>query len=288
MDRSIGFIGFGEAAQTFVGEAKWANSISAYDIKTRSQKRRDQKLAEYKKFGITPCESTPAVVGNATVVLSLVTADQALIAAEHAARHLQPESWFFDMNSAAPARKRDAAKSVSASGTRYVDVAIMAPVIPSALGVPLLVSGEHAPDATKELYALGFKNVKAVGAKVGDASAIKMIRSVMIKGIEALTAECLLAASKADIVEELIDAMGSDWAIGADYNLERMLVHGNRRAAEMEEVCDTLVDFGVGPFMSIATVQRQRALGQLGGHNAPRTLDEKLSFIRNNLKADAL
>jgi hypothetical protein len=138
------------------------------------------------------------------------------------------------------------------------------------------------------LKALGFKDVKAVGKKVGDASAIKMIRSVMIKGIEALTAECLLAASKADIVEELLASLGADWESRADYNLDRMLVHGNRRAAEMEEVCDTLTEFGIAPLMSSATVQRQRALGQLSAHSALETLQDKLSYIRNTSKADAL
>ena len=161
MERSIGFIGFGEAAQTFVGAANWAEDTRAYDIKTLSEKHRAQKLEEYHRFGVRACTSAPTAVNEAEFILSLVTADQALIAAEHVARHLHPESWYFDMNSAAPARKQAAARSVAASGTRYVDVAIMAPVIPAGLAVPLLVSGEDADQAATELSALGIQECKS-------------------------------------------------------------------------------------------------------------------------------
>ena len=288
MSRSIGLIGFGEAAQTFVGKAQWPDGLRAYDIKTIDDSSRSLKLAEYETFGVTPCRTNRDAVERSSHVFSLVTADQALVAANETARDVQPDSWFFDMNSVAPAKKRAAAKSISSSNARYVDVAIMAPVIPAALDVPLLVSGEHADDAATQLIALGFKKVKAVGSKIGDASAIKMIRSVMIKGIEALTAECLLAASKADIVGELLTSLGAGWENRADYNFDRMLLHGNRRAAEMEEVCDTLVDFGIAPLMSAATVKRQRALGQLGCGKTLETLHDKLSFVRSTSKADAL
>ena len=288
MSRSIGLIGFGEAAQTFVGKAQWPDAARAFDIKTSAESSRDLKLREYTQFGVEPCPSNCEAVKSSSHVFSLVTADNAFAAAKETARYIQPEAWFFDMNSVAPSKKRASAKSISSSGARYVDVAIMAPVIPAALDVPLLLSGEHADDAASELITLGFKKVKAVGPKVGDASAIKMIRSVMIKGIEALTAECLLAASKADIVDELISSLGADWESRADYNFDRMLVHGNRRAAEMEEVCDTLVDFGIAPLMSSATVKRQRALGRLGDHSTLETLHDKILFIRNTSKADAL
>ena len=287
MTSGIAFIGFGEAAQTFAGASGWSGPACAYDIKTRSAKQRDAKLADYERFGVSGCETSGDALEQAKSILSLVTADQSLKAAESASNHLQKDCWFFDMNSVAPARKAAAAKAIEAAGARYADVAIMAPVMPAALKVPLLVSGPHADGAADQLRAFGFENVRTVGDKVGHASAIKMIRSVMIKGIEALTAECFLAASKAGVVDEVAGSLGSDWAARADYSLERMLVHGSRRAAEMEEVCATLEDLGVEPAMTRGTVFRQAELGAIGAGSAPNSFEEKLRLIASTKKADA-
>jgi 3-hydroxyisobutyrate dehydrogenase-like beta-hydroxyacid dehydrogenase len=107
------------------------------------------------------------------------------------------------------------------------------------------------------------------GAETGAAAAIKMVRSVMIKGIEALTLECFLAAARAGVIEDVAASMknnypGLDWAKIVPYNLERMAAHGERRAAEMEESADTLRELGVEPLMTMATVKRQREMGQIG------------------------
>ena len=138
----------------------------------------------------------------------------------------------------------------------------MAPVHPARLAVPLLVSGA---DAGPELASLGFEPRRIEGP-VGRASTIKMLRSVMVKGIEALTAECFLAARKAGVADEVaasLDASwpGADWAKRADYNLGRMRAHGLRRAAEMEEVARTLEGLGQGSEMARATAAVQRRLG---------------------------
>jgi 3-hydroxyisobutyrate dehydrogenase-like beta-hydroxyacid dehydrogenase len=220
-------------------------------------------------------------------VLSLVTADQALSAARNAAQHLSPGTLFLDMNSVAPQRKQAASEAIAAAGGRYVDVAIMAPVQPKALTVPLLLSGPRADEAAALLTEIGFSNIRAVGDRIGQASAIKMVRSVMIKGIEALTAECLLAADAAGVTEDVLASLGEDWAERADYNLERMLVHGHRRAAEMDEACATLESLGVDPLLTRGTVARQRALGNLGSGAAPKSLAEKLSLISTSRKQDA-
>jgi 3-hydroxyisobutyrate dehydrogenase-like beta-hydroxyacid dehydrogenase len=160
----------------------------------------------------------------------------------------------------APATKRDAAAVIEAGGGRYLDVAIMSPVNPARLAVPLLVSGPHSIDGAAALQALGFTNVRVVGTEIGRASAIKMIRSVMVKGQEALTAEMILAAREADVVTEVLSSLGSDWAQRAQYNLERMTTHGIRRAAEMEEVAKTLESLGVEPLMTRSTIVRQREM----------------------------
>ena len=124
------------------------------------------------------------------------------------------------------------------------------------------------------LTALGMR-VSVAGSEIGAAAAIKMVRSVMIKGIEALTLECFLAASRAGVIDEVATSMknnypGLDWAKIVPYNLERMANHGERRAAEMEEVADTLRELGVEPLMTTATVKRQREMGQIGTQQSVR------------------
>ena len=202
-------------------------------------------------------------MAQAELVLSLVTADQALPAAQAYAADLPKGAFWCDMNSVAPDTKRAAAAAVEAAGGRYVDVAVLAPVDPARLGVPLLVAGPAAEYAEAALRDACFSNVRVVGAEVGKASAIKMIRSVMVKGIEALTDEMIAAAQAAGVVDEVLTSLDASektlgWSERAAYNLERMHSHGLRRAAEMEESAQTLLSLGVAPVMTRGTVQRQR------------------------------
>ncbi len=104
--------------------------------------------------------------------------------------------------------------------------------------------------------------------RIGEASSIKMLRSVMIKGLEALTAECMLAARRAGVEQQVLASLqasdpGIDWTARSAYNLERMLVHGKRRAAEMREVAMTLSELNLPNRMALATVDWQSQLGEL-------------------------
>jgi 3-hydroxyisobutyrate dehydrogenase-like beta-hydroxyacid dehydrogenase len=252
-------IGFGEAGQAFAVSEGWR----AFDI--LPEKSRSASLAE--------------AMEGADAVLSLVTADEALNAARQAAELITPDSYFFDMNSVAPDTKRAAAAVIDARGGRYIDVAVMSPVNPARLATPLLVSAPYGEHGAALLTQLGFTNVRVVGNEVGRASTIKMLRSVMYKGMEALTAECLIACEKAGVTDEVLGSFGNDWASGADYRLDRMMVHGVRRAAEMEEVVKTLEALGVDPLMTRGTVVRQRAIGGLGVSPVPEGLAAKLAVI---------
>ena len=138
----------------------------------------------------------------------------------------------------------------------------MAPV-DKGLAVPLLVSGPHAIAAQPLLETLGFSNVRVVGEDVGRASAIKMIRSVMVKGLEALSFECAAAAEAAGVFDEVMASLDASekprlWAERIAYNRERMETHGLRRAAEMEESAKTLQGLGVEPVMTRGTIELQR------------------------------
>lgn len=271
-------VGFGEAGQAFAQPG-----VAAFDIATEKVETRPQKIAEYERADVRWSATPAGALAQADLVLCLVTADQALAAAQRCAPLLKTGALWLDMNSVAPATKRAAADAIEAAGGRYVDVAVMAPVLPARLSVPLLVAGPHAERAAEALRAYGFTKVSVAGMNIGDASAIKMIRSVMVKGLEALTAECVLAAERAGVRDAVLASLDASWkeqgwAERVDYNLDRMLAHGTRRAAEMEEVAKTLSDLGVDPAMTRGTIQRQRDMGALG-MTPPEGLTAKLAAI---------
>ena len=256
MTCDLALIGFGEAGSTFARAAGWEERARGWDVLPA-------RRAAMADAGVIAAESAAAALAGAPLVLSLVTADQALPAAQDYAASLMPGALWCDCNSVGPDTKRAAARAVEAAGGRYVDVAVLAPVNPVRLNVPLLLAGPAAEEAAAALGALGFANIRVVGAEVGRASAIKMIRSVMVKGLEALTDEMMAAANAAGVADEVLASLDASektipWAQRAAYNLERMATHGLRRAAEMEESAKTLLSLGVAPVMTRGTVYRQR------------------------------
>ena len=259
----VTLIGYGEAGRTFARAGGWEQHARVFDIKVDKLQSRDAMLAAFEADGVSAATNLDDAVGGSDAILSLVTADQALASARNAAQHITPGALYFDMNSVAPDTKREAAKLIGSAGGRYVDVAIMAPVNPARLGVPLLISGQYADDGAEVLTALGFTKLRVVPGDVGVASSIKMIRSIKNKGQEALTAEMMLAARQAGVVDEVLGSLGDGWDAKAEYNLERMRTHGNRRAAEMEEVAKTLGALGIEPLMTNGTIQRQREMAQM-------------------------
>ncbi|MBC2668813.1 DUF1932 domain-containing protein [Novosphingobium piscinae] len=255
MQSTLALIGFGEAGATFAGSAGWGPAARAWDLAA-------ERRAAAAAAGLTPAGSAEEALAAAPLVLSLVTADQALPAATAYAPALAPGALWCDMNSVAPGTKRAAAAAVTAAGGRYVDVAVLAPVDPARLAVPLLLAGEAADAAAAALAAAGFTRIRVVGAEIGRASAIKMIRSVMVKGIEALTAEMMQAAAAAGVADEVLASLDASdkaqpWQDRAAYNIERMVTHGARRAAEMAESARTLRELGIAPAMTEGTVRRQ-------------------------------
>ncbi len=267
---TIVFVGMGEAGSAIV--AGWSDGkpgpIATYDIKSTDPATAGEIAERCARLGITASPDLDVALAAADIVFCTVTADQAVIAARAAAPLLQQGSIWCDLNSCAPSSKLMAAEVIEAAGGRYVDVAVMAPVHPKLNMVPLLLSGPHAAQVAPLLQAMPMAP-RVIDGPVGAASSIKMIRSVMVKGLEALTAECVLAAVAAGVEDEVLGSLmkshpGTDWDKQAAYNFERALVHGVRRAAEMEEVAKTLTDLGLPDDMARATVLWQRRLAASG------------------------
>jgi 3-hydroxyisobutyrate dehydrogenase-like beta-hydroxyacid dehydrogenase len=275
-------IGFGEAGQAFA--KGWGGGMAAHD-----QRAADAGLVAAARGMEVTLHAAPApVMAGAGVVVCLVTADQALDAATAAAPHLAPGAFWLDGNSCAPETKRRASAVISAVGGRYVDMAIMAPVHPRLHRTPALLGGPHAQAAVTELAALDMDWCVA-GDRVGDASSIKMLRSVIVKGFEALTAECLLAARRAGVEEAVLASLqasdpGWNWRARSAYNLERAMMHGTRRAAEMREVALTLRDLGLPDRMAAATALWQDQIGSLALPGGPDHLDDRADRILGALR----
>ena len=288
------FIGFGEAGQAIASGLREAGvtSIAAWDILFPRDEGATLKQAG-EKIGARLATSAADAVANSDIIVAAVTAASSLEAAQSVAPHISGNPYYLDINSVSPGRKKETARLLDGAA-RYVDVAILAPIHPRRHQTPLLLAGPHAqavlPLLVDELEMQGV----IASDEVGAAAALKMIRSVMIKGIEALTAECFLAAQRAGITDEVATSLKNnypalDWPKVIAYNLERMASHGIRRADEMEQVAVTLSELGITPLMTQATVARQREMGELGKQDSVKAAktegaDALLDVVNRALK----
>ena len=270
----ISFIGFGEAGQAIASGLRDAGieRIAAWDILFPDPAGAPLKTAG-ESIGVRVASSAGDAVRETDMVISAVTAASSVDAARSVAPHLTGNPYYLDINSVSPGRKQETARLLGERAS-YVDVAVIAAIHPARHRTPLLISGPHAEKISPLLRELDMQ-LSVVSPKIGSAAAIKMIRSVMIKGIEALTLECFLAASRAGVLEEVTASLKNnyptlDWTKIADYNLERMASHGERRAAEMEESAATLRELGLDPLMVDSTVKRQREMGAIGKQETVR------------------
>lgn len=262
--RHIAFIGFGEAGTILASELAQHHRVVVWDRKLNGAEREAMR-EKAEQAGVQAADSLAQALDGAAWVFSTVTAGSALEVARQSAALMQAGQYFLDLNSVAPDTKRQAAQAF-VPGV-YVDVAVMAPVPPARMKTPLLVGGPQAEAVTDVLNQLGF-NARFGDTVVGKVSAIKMCRSVMIKGLEALTTECLFAAREYGVEEEVLDSLHRSFpSLGWDgafpgYLISRVAEHGVRRSEEMEEVVKTLRDAGGLGLMSQSTAQVQRYLPQ--------------------------
>ncbi len=270
MPRRIAIVGFGEAG-SFLGRAfaeVTACEVRAYDILIDDPVAKMPLKARAREAGVLLCQSSREAVDRAELILSLVTPDQAISAAVTAAEALGPGQTFLDLNSALPRDKKEAAQRIQQAGAAYVDGVAMDTIQRCGLKVPILLSGPRVAALAKTLNDLGW-NAEAISDEVGAASTVKMLRSVVIKGIEALLAESLFAASKLGEVDRILKSLnhtypGLDWFETARYHIERMARHGARRSEELKAAAETLSSLGVEPLMARAVAARQAWSAELG------------------------
>lgn len=266
----IALIGFGEVGQTFAADFLKGGrvSVSAFDV---AFARNPALLEKAGTIGVEAASEASAAADHADVVISAVTADQCETAALGASAYLGPDQIFFDVNSASPMTKRRAARHIADKGGSYVEGAVMAAVLAPRLAVPILGGGMRAAELAEKLNPLGM-NITPVATEIGEASATKLCRSIIIKGLEALLCDCSAAAGKAGVETAVYASLAEtfpsiDWPRLAVAMGERVSRHGVRRAAEMREAADMLREMGFDDRLARAVADRQElgALMKQGG-----------------------
>lgn len=257
MSLQVCLLGFGEVGQALAVDltARGVSGLVAWDILFPVPDSGPRRASEAK--GVRAGTSIEDAIPGTDLVISAVTAAQDVAAARSVAPHLKRNAYFLDVNSVSPGAKVEASQIVAAAGARYVEAAIMSPIAPKRAASPMLLGGPHAAEFLPLARQLGFAGASVFSDRIGSASAAKMCRSVVVKGMEALLGESLLAARRYGVENAVLDSLSSlltteNWRVQARYMISRSLVHGRRRAEEMREVARTVGEAGFEPRMSSA------------------------------------
>ncbi|MDM0017610.1 NAD(P)-dependent oxidoreductase [Variovorax saccharolyticus] len=261
----IGVIGYGEVGKIFAFGLKdkpGVRTVGAWDLKFIDPARQAAERAHAAQAGVAAHPSMAAVCQASTLLISAVTASNTLGVAREAAPHLRPGTVFLDLNSASPGTKQQCAALVEAAGAHYVEAGVMTSVPPYGVRVPMLLGGERAAALAEALSGWGL-DARAVSERLGVASAIKMSRSVMIKGLEALAIESYATARAYGVEDHVLPTLqetfpGIDWSRQGAYFFSRVVQHGQRRAEEMREAANTVREAGFVPLMASAIADKQQ------------------------------
>jgi 3-hydroxyisobutyrate dehydrogenase-like beta-hydroxyacid dehydrogenase len=265
--KTVALIGYGEVGRILAEDLRARGvAVTAFDLKLGSEAgnaMREHAAAQ----GVSLAASHAEAVRGAGLVVSAVTASQAVAVAQACAGAIGTGAFFLDFNSASPGAKIRAAGLVDAAGGRYVEGAVMTSIPPYRIKVPLLLGGPHASALEPALNALGFA-AKVASAKLGVASATKMCRSVMIKGLEAMVIESFTTARHHGVEDAVIASLhetfpGIDWEKQAAYFFQRVIEHGRRRSEEVREVAVTVREAGLEPWSAAGTAERQAWVADL-------------------------
>ncbi len=265
---SIGLVGYGEVGK-ILGRAlteRGVGWVGTWDILLADAAEGPAMRAHAERARVEPTDSLAALLRRADVVISAVTASQAVAVATEAARTIRSGTWFVDLNSASPGAKVEMSERIDGAGGRFVESAVMNSVPPYGIKVPMLLGGRDAEALRALLAPLGF-SMEIAASRVGVASAIKMCRSVMIKGLEALAVESFTSARAYGVEDRVLASLHEtfptlDWEKLGSYLFSRAALHGKRRAEEMREVAVTVREVGLEPWLASATAERQEWMGK--------------------------
>jgi 3-hydroxyisobutyrate dehydrogenase-like beta-hydroxyacid dehydrogenase len=267
---SIGFLGFGEVGQRFAADLRAAHAkieLATFDLLLHQAAAGNAMRRHAAANHVELMADAAAIADETTLIFSAVTADQTLKAARALAARSLERAWVIDVNSAAPETKIECAELVAEAGGRYVEAAVMTSVPPHGIRVPMLLGGAHAAQAEKLLRGLGFV-AETVSGELGVASAIKLCRSVIIKGLESLVVESFSAARALGVEQQVLASLEEtypqfDWEKQGDYLFSRVIQHGRRRAGEMRASAQMIDSCGVTGVMALAAAHTQAGVAAL-------------------------
>jgi len=263
----VALIGYGEVGRILAEDLRAGGAaVRAFDLALRGTAAGPMR-EHAQRHGVTLTGDHGQAVRGAELVVSAVTASQAVAVADAVRPGLGHGAFFLDLNSASPGAKQQAGALVDGAGGRYVEGAVMTSVPPYRIRVPLLLGGPHAEALRPRLEALGFEP-RVASDRLGVASATKMCRSVMIKGLEAMVIESFTAARAHGVEDAVIASLretfpGIDWERQAAYFFQRVIEHGRRRAEEVSEVAVTVREAGLEPWSAAGTAERQAWMADL-------------------------
>lgn len=268
--QNITLIGYGELGRIFAAGFKALGLRPCiWDIKLRDAAQASGLIDHARSVGATLADSVAVACAKAELIVSAVTASNTLSVAQEVAPHIAPGCFFLDLNSASPATKQDAARAITAAKGQYVEAGVMTSVAPYGIAVPMLLGGAAATSLAAQLTAWGM-NARVASEQLGVASATKMSRSIMIKGLEALMIESLSIARHHGVEEAMLATLqetfpGVNWRQQAAYFFSRVAQHGQRRAEEMREAANTVRESGFEPFMAAAIANKHQWIADQAG-----------------------
>lgn len=265
---SVSLIGYGEVGRILAEDLRVQGlEVTAFDLKLQREATATPLREHAAAHGVRLADGPAPAVAGAELVISAVTASQTVAVAQAAAPGLASGAFFLDFNSASPGAKAEAAQVVNAAGGRYVEGAVMTSVPPYRIRVPLLLGGPQAAALAPLLNALGF-DAQVASEQLGVASATKMCRSIMIKGLEAMVIESFTTARHYGVEDAVIASLqetfpGIDWEKQGAYFFQRVIEHGRRRSEEVREVAQTVREAGLEPWSAAGTSERQACMADL-------------------------
>jgi len=284
----VALIGFGEVGQTLAGELLKARvDVSAYDILFDAPDSAPSRAV--RTIAVRKAQSATGAIANAELIISAVTAASDVDAARSVSSGMSRGAFYVDLNSVSPGTKTVCARLIEDAGGRYVEAAVMTPIHPKGIASPMLLGGAHAAAFLERAAPLGF-DAKVFSDTLGQAAAVKMCRSVIIKGVEALLTESMLAARRYGVEKPVLDSLSDllpagDWEKIARYFITRSLEHGVRRAEEMREAAKTVAEAGVAPLMASATAERENWTAAFKSALSEKELGPMLDAIRAQMEA---
>ena len=267
----LGFIGFGEAGYYLSSEFKegevegYAFDTAAFTDDPRAEGVRRRAAENH----ITLVQSLEELAAACEIVVCLTSAASALPIAKSIAPFMRANTVYADLNSASPKTKEQIAEAFRCSKGTFIEAAIMNAVPAKKTKVPILICGEGCEQVAARLNVTGMNVTALSGAKLGTASATKMLKSVLSKGVIALFTEAALVTEKYDLTETVFQSLWNTMNMMTyekfcHYMVTQAAYHSERLGKEMGEVLATLDDLDENSIMTQAAKKKFEWLHEKG------------------------